>query len=239
MNARIWLATAMAATVLSAAAASAAPVLVYGNMYDLVDPTQPAIGDSFSTIGPTTADKKVVASGFLSGTNHLQVTSVQLNIESLAGSQSGTMEIYASTGNSSMDVPTGSPIYTSSPVSVSGRNTYTFTFSGALLSPATAYWLIPQFASDFNWFRSTMVTLPPWQYTDDPYHYLKTWKSSTSTAGPWAVGGVLSASSFAVFATTPAAVPEIDPAGLGTVLGLICGGLGLVERRRLQGRVGI
>lgn len=34
--------------------------------------------------------------------------------------------------------------------------------------------------------------------------------------------------------TVPAAVPEIDPAGMGSVLALLIGGLGLLERRRLK-----
>jgi hypothetical protein len=33
---------------------------------------------------------------------------------------------------------------------------------------------------------------------------------------------------------SPSAVPEIDPAGMGTVLALLGGVLGLVERRRLK-----
>jgi hypothetical protein len=36
------------------------------------------------------------------------------------------------------------------------------------------------------------------------------------------------------FVGTPSAVPEIDPAGLGSVLALLGGVLGLVERRRLK-----
>lgn len=34
--------------------------------------------------------------------------------------------------------------------------------------------------------------------------------------------------------TVPSAVPEIDPAGMGSVLALITGALGLLERRRLK-----
>lgn len=37
----------------------------------------------------------------------------------------------------------------------------------------------------------------------------------------------------AISATPLSAVPEIDPAGLGSVLTLLCGALGLLERRRL------
>lgn len=237
MSTRVLLATAFAGTVFCASAACAAPVLVYGNLYLDPEATQPALQDGYGTIGPGSADKKALAQGFLSGTDLLHVTSVQLNIESVSGSQSGTVAIYASTGNLNTDVPTGNPIYTSSAVSVSGRDTYTFTFSDAVLSPQTGYWLIPQFAADFNWFFSSNNTTPPFAYTVDPYSWLLTLKSGNSTAGPWSYAGVSTISAFAVFATTPAAVPEIDPAGLGTVLGLVCGGLGLVERRRLRGSI--
>jgi hypothetical protein len=43
---------------------------------------------------------------------------------------------------------------------------------------------------------------------------------------------------FAYVATfTPTSVPEIDPAGVGSVLALVTGCLGLLERRRLQAKV--
>lgn len=43
-----------------------------------------------------------------------------------------------------------------------------------------------------------------------------------------------SVSALAVSALSPSAVPEIDPAGLGSVLALLGGVLGLVERRRMK-----
>jgi hypothetical protein len=36
---------------------------------------------------------------------------------------------------------------------------------------------------------------------------------------------------------SPAAVPEIDPAGMGSVLALVTGALGLLERRRLKAKL--
>jgi formylglycine-generating enzyme required for sulfatase activity len=35
-------------------------------------------------------------------------------------------------------------------------------------------------------------------------------------------------------ASGPSGVPEIDPAGIGSVLGVVCGALGLLERRRVK-----
>jgi len=46
---------------------------------------------------------------------------------------------------------------------------------------------------------------------------------SPSNNGEWTVG-----------TATPSAVPEIDPAGMGSVLALVTGALGLLERRRLK-----
>jgi sulfatase modifying factor 1 len=40
-------------------------------------------------------------------------------------------------------------------------------------------------------------------------------------------------------ASGPSSVPEIDPAGMGSVLGLVNGALGLLERRRLGGQPGM
>ena len=37
-----------------------------------------------------------------------------------------------------------------------------------------------------------------------------------------------------ILGTAPSAVPEIDPAGMGSVLALVAGALGLLERRRLK-----
>lgn len=42
------------------------------------------------------------------------------------------------------------------------------------------------------------------------------------------IGGL----SVATLSPTPSAVPEIDPAGLGSAIAVLCGGLGLIERRR-------
>jgi hypothetical protein len=35
----------------------------------------------------------------------------------------------------------------------------------------------------------------------------------------------------------PSGVPEIDPAGVGSVLALVTGALGLLERRRMKAKV--
>ncbi|MSR25471.1 MAG: hypothetical protein EXS06_00415 [Planctomycetaceae bacterium] len=47
-------------------------------------------------------------------------------------------------------------------------------------------------------------------------------------------GGRINLGGVTVSAVTTSAVPEIDPAGLGSVLALVTGALGLLERRRLK-----
>ena len=49
-------------------------------------------------------------------------------------------------------------------------------------------------------------------------------------AGEYVIVGFRLASSV----SSPSGVPEIDPAGMGSVLGLVCGALGLLERRRVR-----
>ena len=39
------------------------------------------------------------------------------------------------------------------------------------------------------------------------------------------------------YAGSPAPVPEIDPAGMGSVLALVTGALGLLERRRMKAKL--
>jgi formylglycine-generating enzyme required for sulfatase activity len=53
---------------------------------------------------------------------------------------------------------------------------------------------------------------------------------NTLGPGPDAVIGFRLASAV----SGPSGVPEIDPAGMGSVLGLVCGALGLLERRRVR-----
>jgi hypothetical protein len=52
--------------------------------------------------------------------------------------------------------------------------------------------------------------------------------SVASSAAPWRLYGV------SPELVVPGAVPEIDPAGIGSVLALVTGALGLLERRRLK-----
>jgi len=57
--------------------------------------------------------------------------------------------------------------------------------------------------------------------------------SSNSPGFPFSLYGI----SETLTVASPSSVPEIDPAGMGSVLALVTGALGLLERRRLNGRL--
>jgi hypothetical protein len=82
-------------------------------------------------------------------------------------------------------------------------------YSGRQLgAPTTVQYGLPQFnVSTFGWYFS-QTGMPP-----------------SAAASFYGVSSEL---------TVPSAVPEIDPAGMGSVLALITGALGLLERRRLK-----
>ena len=72
------------------------------------------------------------------------------------------------------------------------------------------------------------------------------WGVTNASAGGWMFYDVSrKTDSYAMFAVSPelivqgapTSVPEIDPAGMGSVLALVTGALGLLERRRLKGRL--
>jgi len=102
---------------------------------------------------------------------------------------------------------------------------------------------------------ATELIVPYWQDPESSYLQLFTPYGETgeaqlrwgtgddeSSAGYWAFDGFwyesdpdypLSGPDGWVIGTA-ASVPEIDPAGMGSVLGLVCGALGLLERRRVR-----
>lgn len=64
------------------------------------------------------------------------------------------------------------------------------------------------------------------------YGYIETtWTASTNT---FRLISAAYQSTPGVAISTPSSVPEIDPAGMGSVLALVTGALGLLERRRLN-----
>jgi hypothetical protein len=119
---------------------------------------------------------------------------------------------------------------------VSTKQVYSFTGSFVALQN-TSYWVVlsDRSAGDqdsYEWYLEDGFTTLPSARNASGISYLGTKESSNG--GPWT--GTLGGLSIAVYGspTGPAPVPEIDPASFGSVLALVTGTLGLLERRRLK-----
>ena len=109
---------------------------------------------------------------------------------------------------------------------------YTYTSNGINLDPSTIYWLVAGVSSgngDYRWLyafdvaASTGVWSIPSTNTYSTYQY-GNWNSGDEYPYLFSIEAT---------ATAPSSVPEIDPNSLGSVLALVMGALGLLERRRL------
>lgn len=110
---------------------------------------------------------------------------------------------------------------------------YTYTSNGINLDPSTIYWLVAGVSSgngDYRWLyaadvsASTGVWSIPSTNTYSTYEY-SNWNSGDDYPYLFSIEAT---------ATAPSSVPEIDPNSLGSVLALVMGALGLLERRRLK-----
>lgn len=108
------------------------------------------------------------------------------------------------------------------------------TYSGLniALTPLTQYWMVvltDPAAGGIGWSTSAYSVGDVGntsQYYSSYTHATSSWMTPLSSAnGPRIM-------EITATATAPAAVPEIDPAGMGSVLALVTGALGLLERWR-------
>lgn len=105
------------------------------------------------------------------------------------------------------------------------------TYSGLAiaLSPLTQYWMVvltDPAGGGIGWASSAYSVGDVGntsQYYTSYTHATSSWMTPNSSVnGPRIME---------ITATAPAAVPEIDPAGMGSVVALVTGALGLIERR--------
>ena len=103
---------------------------------------------------------------------------------------------------------------------------------GAFTNSASFYGTFDQIGNVYQW--NDLDGLPGttrglrggvWQY-NNPYNISSSYSYSNDPSGEYGTTGFRLASP----------VPEIDPAGMGSMLALIGGGLGLLERRRKRAR---
>ena len=111
---------------------------------------------------------------------------------------------------------------------------YTYTSNGISLDPSTTYWLVAGVSSGIGYYR--------WLYTHSSTSTgvwsipsTNTYARSTDAGSTWgSANNYPYLFSIEATATAPSSVPEIDPNSLGSVLALVLGSLGLLERRRLK-----
>ena len=174
----------------------------------------------------TAASTLALAQGFTTGAGSPLLTIQSISIGAYASSPGGprTVSIYSNVGNKP-----GSPLFTSSATTVTGQSTYAFNFSGANLFAGTSYWVVPDFSTDWSWYLNADQTQPD-QLNASGYAYLGTVRQQQSSPGTWS--NCSQPYSLSIVATT--GVPELDPSSLGSVVALLGGVLGLLERRRLK-----
>ncbi len=146
--------------------------------------------------------------------------------------------VHASTGTGDSRIPgasLGQLIGTDNP---DGSQVYSYTAESISLDPSSRYWVlmgVSDGTSSYNFTLANVVTATGlWSYPSggsfggivaQSSNYGGSW--TLSNYGPFLM-------EFDATAIAPSAVPEIDPNSLGSVLALVLGSLGLLERRRLN-----
>jgi len=223
---RAWMvALAVAMGGLSLSTAHASAIDIYGNLGSVSTSVFSATVGHVSQGAPNTR----VAQGFSVGSSAWGIESIDVGLGS-SGSPLPRVQIYSDVGGAPRE---DLAIFTTSGA-VSSKQVYSFTGSFKALQN-TSYWVVLSNRNSgsqesYEWYSNDAFTQPSTQNASG-VTYLGT-KDSDNEG--WY--NTLPSLSIAVHAssTGPAAVPEIDPASFGSVLALVTGTLGLLERRRLK-----
>lgn len=217
-------ASCAAAGLLWSSPASAQGTVVYGNLgasgTNTFSPTSTDYG------GGTTFDTiSRLAQGFTTGTNsqNLFVQSVTLGLYSSDSPAGRTVSIFSNNAG----VP-GTSLFTSASQDVTATNFYTFNFTAAQLAASTTYWIVP--SGPASWYFNKTFTGPN-GLNASGWTYAGTKEEGTASPGTW--GDTGAGYSLSITAGNND-VPEIDPSGMASVIALVTGALGLLERRRLK-----
>jgi|GEM_PF-1728827 len=141
--------------------------------------------------------------------------------------------VHASTGTGDSRIPgasLGQLIGTDNP---DGSQVYSYTAESISLDPSSRYWVLMGVSDgnsnyDFN-YADVVAATGVWSY---PYGgtFGGIVAESSNYGGSWTLSNY--GPFLMEFDATLAAVPEIDPASLGSALALVLGALGLAERKR-------
>ena len=177
-----------------------------------------ALSNTSTEFGPDAG--RSLAQGFTAASPNLKVTSIALGLIG-TGTVPAYVDIYADVSGQ----PAASPLSSSSVINVGAKGTYAFSFFDANLTQGSNYWVIPQLEG--SWFLNSPGSTPTAQNSSG---YIYTSTLERLTFGSWQEAP----SNRYGISVTASPIPEIDPAGFGSVAALITGTLGLIERRRLK-----
>jgi hypothetical protein len=173
-----------------------------------------------------------LAQSFVTNNQAWTLTSATLFLKAYNSSGNLFVNLYSN----ATDVPGSSLGTLSGSDNPTSEGQYTYTSTGISLDPSTTYWLVAGVSSgdgSYGWVydnTGSITSTGAWSIPSTT-----TYAVSTDVGGSWgSYDGFPLLFSIEATATTPSAVPEIDPNSVGSVLALVLGSLGLLERRRLK-----
>lgn len=198
--------------ILSATAARATPVTVYGN---LGSTGTNGVGNFNVDIGPGVGFG--LAQGFTAASPNLTVQSVSLWL--FGESTTASVSIYDATALNPPGGP-GDPVATSSSLTVGAKGLYQFNFSGLNLTNGSNYWVVPN--GNVSWYLASGA---PTEQNSSGYAYTSSLEKTDG--GFWTIAGA------STMSVSLQAVPEPSTYALAG-LGLATAGLVRWRRRRLR-----
>jgi len=173
-----------------------------------------------------------IAQSFVTNSQAWTLTSATLFFKAYNSSGNLFVNLYSN----ATDVPGSSLGTLSGSDNPTSDGQYTYTSTGISLDPSTTYWLVAGVSSgdgSYGWVYDNTGSITSTGVWSIPS--TNTYAVTTDGGGSWgSYDGFPLLLSIEATATAPSPVPEIDPNSLGSVLALVMGSLGLLERRRLK-----
>ena len=173
-----------------------------------------------------------IAQSFVTNSQAWTLTSATLFFKAYNPSGNLFVDVYSN----ATDVPGSSLGGLSGSDNPASEGQYTYTSTGISLDPSTTYWLVAGVSSgdgSYGWVYDNTGSITSTGVWSIPS--TSTYAVTTDGGSDWgSYDGFPLLFSIEATATSPSPVPEIDPNSLGSVLALVLGSLGLLERRRLK-----